>query len=447
MKRFSTHNAFLQKTPEAAWLYRPDLQNLLAALAEPGEEARVVGGAVRDTLLQRPVTDIDIATTATPERVIERAQKHGFRIVPLGVEFGTVLVISRNSRFQVTSLRADIATDGRRAKVAFCRDWSLDAARRDFTVNALYVDKDGRLYDYSGGVDDIKDGHVRFIGEAQTRIKEDYLRILRFFRFYAAFGRGRPDKGAIMAIAALKEGLKQLSAERIWDEFKKLLTVPDPYRSLLWLRSCGVLDIILPESAKWGLDIMPGVIADEQAAIARGETEAADALLRLMALVPPWAERVTSLAKRLRLSGAEKRRLANWAAVKPIAPDIDIAAMKRRLYLAGSFKTDNQDKAAGQAKSGGELAIYAPKLQAVLDNLRLAAAQAYVYHKQEDYQSYSRLLELAQSWEIPQFPLSGGDLAATGLHGAAIGKARRRLEGLWVDSGFSLNKGALLAKL
>jgi len=449
MKRFSTHNAFLQGQSGSKWLYRPDLQNLLAALAGPGDEARVVGGAVRDTLLQRPVTDIDIdiATTATPDQVIERAQRHGFRIVPLGVKFGTVLVIIKNSRFQVTTLRADIATDGRRAKVRFCRDWSLDAARRDFTVNALYVDKNGRLYDYSGGVDDIKSGHVRFIGEAQARIEEDYLRILRFFRFYALLGRGRPDKQAIMAIAALKEGIKQLSRERIWDELKKLLTVPNPHRSLLWLRSCGVLDIILPESAKWGLDIIPGVIADEQPVMAGRAEQEADTLLRLMALIPPLPERIENLAKRLRLSGQEKRRLENWAAAAPIAPDIDIAAMKKRLYLAGRDKTDSKDKAAGRAKSGKQRAIIKPKLQAVLDNLRIARATAYVYHKQEDYQSYSRLLELAQSWEIPQFPLTGFDIAATGLRGAAIGKAWCRLEALWADSGFSLSKNALLAEL
>jgi len=445
MKRFSTHNAFLKGAQGAEWLYQADVQGLLAALAEPGDEARIVGGAVRDTLLQRPVSDIDIAATALPEQVMERAARHGFHAVPLGIEFGTVLLVGKQRRFQVTTLRADMATDGRHARVAFCRDWQQDAARRDFTVNALYVDKNGRLYDYTGGLADLENGIVRFIGDAAERIKEDYLRILRFFRFYALLGRGRPDRQAIMAVAALKEGLGQLAAERIWDELKKLLAAPAPYRSLLWLRSCGALDLILPESSKWGLDILPGLIADEPAAAKGGPATAQpDSMLRLMALIPPQPERVASLAKRLRLSGQEKRRLESWAAGAPIAPAISEAGLRQRLYLAGRGPIAGKRQNSGHSRRGAALP---PGRQAVLDTLRLARAAAAVYRKPEDYQRYTKLLTLAENEEEPRFPLSGADIAAAGLRGAAIGRALQRLEALWLQSGFRLDKQALLARL
>lgn len=423
MKQFSTHNAFLPGNSAGAWLYDPVLQKLLAVLAENGEEARVVGGAVRDTLLGRKVADIDIAVTILPDEVMLRARQNGFHTVPLGVEFGTVIVLFGKRSFHITSLRADIATDGRRAKVRFCRDWRQDAARRDFTVNALYLDREGRLYDYHNGAGDLENGLIRFIGAAEARIKEDYLRILRFFRFYALLGRGRPDREALKAAAALKSGLEKLSAERVWDEFKKLLALPKPYQSLLWLRAGGILNLILPESAKWGIDALPGLEALEE----RGQ--AADALLRLMALIPPRVEAVQALAKRLRLAGHEKRRLMAWAELPPIAANISETELKKRIYFAA-------------CNSRGKVPP-----QAVQDALRIARATALSYGKAADSRKYRQLLRLTETWPAPQFPLSGHDAAAAGLRGAAIGQVLKKLEAEWVESGFALSKQALLEKL
>ncbi len=218
----TTRHAFA----DAAWLNSPALAKVFAAFAKSAAELRVVGGATRNALLGRPISDIDLATPALPEVVTEIATKAGLAVHPTGIEHGTVTVVADGVAFEVTTLRRDVETDGRRAVVAFTDDWREDAMRRDFTINAIYVAPDGTIYDPVGGLADLKDQRVRFIGDANDRIREDYLRILRFFRFTAQYGQGRPDPDGFAACTALKAGLTQLSSERVGAEIMKLLDAP-----------------------------------------------------------------------------------------------------------------------------------------------------------------------------------------------------------------------------
>lgn len=407
---------------EAPWLFENSLQALLAALCDHGDEARIVGGAVRNTLLGEPVSDIDIATTTLPQETAARAQRLGLHAVPTGVDFGTVTVIARGRPYEVTTLRADVATDGRRAKVCFGRDWKTDAERRDFTINALYAERDGTIHDDVGGLRDIKDRVLRFIGNAEERIREDYLRILRFFRFYAWVGKGRPDSEGIRAAARLKEGLASLSAERVWSEMKKLLCAPDPVRSLLWMRQSGVLTVVLPETEKWGIDSLHALVAAEKAL-----SWNPDPLLRLEGMIPPHTDRIKALGSRLKLSKTEKKRLAQWAASTPVLSETTEPEIKKRLYREG------RQPVLDRLRPG----YAAARANAVQDNRALLAAS-----------HYARFDDLACNWQIPVFPVSGQDLVALGLgQGPEIGETLRKLEDLWIQSDFRHDKAALLALL
>ncbi|KXF76709.1 poly(A) polymerase [Paramesorhizobium deserti] len=407
----------------APWLADKHLQSLLNALSSDGEEARIVGGAIRNTLLGQEVSDIDIATTTLPEETMRRATDCGFKAVPTGIEHGTITVVAAGRPFEVTTLRADIDTDGRRAKVAFGRDWKVDAERRDFTINALYAKADGTVVDHVGGLGDIETRTLRFIGDAETRIREDFLRILRFFRFFAWYGSGRPEAQGLKACTRLKDGLTGLSRERIWDELKKLLSAPDPSRSLLWMRQTGVLNIILPESEKWGIDAIHGLVRAEQ-----DLDWEPDALLRLESLIPPDAARMEELGERMRMSNAERARLEAWARAEAPKPNLSDLGLARRIYRGSK--------------------------QAVLDRLRLALAAVRVEAAGGDATAmmdagrYARLLQQAETYEAPRFPLSGGDLIAAGVKkGPEVGRVQRALEDLWIESGFSLDRAALLDKL
>src|SRR5215831_17489485 len=227
------------------WLREGELARILALLDCDGEEARVVGGAVRNALLREPLGDIDVATTALPQEVMRRVEAAGFKAVPTGLEHGTITVVAAGQPFEVTTLREDVETDGRHAKVAFGRDWRRDAERRDFTINALSAARDGTVYDYVGGLADIAARRVRFIGDAATRIAEDYLRILRFFRFHAAYGEGAPDPAGVAACIAGREGLEQLSRERVRMEVIKLLGARHPVPALAVMTEAGLLDQVL----------------------------------------------------------------------------------------------------------------------------------------------------------------------------------------------------------
>ena len=410
------------KRLHADWLAAPALQRWLAALSEDGEAARVVGGAVRNSLLGVPVKDVDVATTRLPDAVVRLAEREGFKPVPTGIEHGTVTVVADGVPYETTTLRADIETDGRHARVAFGRDWRADAERRDFTINALYAEADGAVVDLVGGLPDIEARAVRFIGDADARIVEDYLRILRFFRFHAHYGRGRPDAEGLRAAARHKGGLERLSPERVWSELRRLLEAPDPRITLLWMRQTGVLSAVLPETERWGIDAVAPLIGTEQA-----HGWSPDPMLRLAAMVPPDAERMVALAERLRLSNAEGERLAAWASASPVPPSADEAALARRLYCDGT----------------------AP----VLDRLRLALANARGRAATDDgalmeATSLTRLIAFAEGWDRPAFPLKGRDLLDAGMApGPAVGERLAALEAEWIERGFRGSREEWLARL
>ncbi|MDX8457671.1 CCA tRNA nucleotidyltransferase [Mesorhizobium humile] len=405
----------------ADWLAEKHLQKLLAALKEGGEEARVAGGAVRNALIGQPVADIDIATTTVPEETIRRAEAVGFKTVPTGIEHGTVTVVAGGKPYEVTTLRADIETDGRRAKVIFGRDWKADAERRDFTINALYAEADGTVVDLVGGIADIEARRLRFIGDAEARIREDYLRILRFFRFFAWYGDGRPDAEGLKACARLKDGLARLSAERVWSELKKLLSAADPSRALLWMRQAGVLTAVLPESEKWGIDAIHGLV---KAGKDLGWTT--DPMLRLEAIVPPDAVRMKALGERLRLSNDEADRLRHWALTT--VPD----AKATETELAKKLYYGDRDGYLDRIR----LALAAARTRAVEDNQAMMEAGGF-----------SRLLNFTLKWEKPVFPIKGADLTELGASpGPKLGATLKNLEKEWVGSGFTLERGALLER-
>jgi tRNA nucleotidyltransferase/poly(A) polymerase len=403
------------------WLADRNLQHLLAALSEGGEEARIAGGAIRNALLGAPVADIDIATTTPPEETMRRAKAAGFKPVPTGIEHGTVTVIAGGRPFEVTTLRADVETFGRHARVAFGRDWKADAERRDFTMNALYADADGTILDLVGGLADIESRTLRFIGDPEARIREDFLRILRFFRFFAWYGNGRPDAEGLRACARLKDGVEQLSAERVWSELKKLLSAPDPSRALLWMRQAGVLGMVLPEGDKWGIDAIH--------ALTKAEADlgwAPDPLSRLEAILPPDAARMEELARRLKLSKAEANRLVKWALAEPLPASTTDTALARRLYRGDPRAAEDRLR----------LAFASARARAVDDDNALVEAG-----------NYSRLLRFVEKWERPVFPLNGDDLRGSGLkQGKRIGELLAELESQWIESGFAPGRDALLAR-
>jgi tRNA nucleotidyltransferase/poly(A) polymerase len=331
-------------------------------------------------------------------------------------------VVVQGQPFEVTTLRQDIETDGRHAKVAFGTDWKADAERRDFTINALYVTADGSVIDDVGGLGDIESRTLRFIGDAEQRIREDYLRILRFFRFFAWYGSGRPEAEGLRASARLKDGLAQLSAERVWSELKKLLSAPDPSRALLWMRQAGVLNLILPESEKWGIDAIHGLV--------RTEADLGwqpDPLLRLESIIPPDSVRMEEMGKRLKMSNAERARLEAWARADAVKPELSEQALKKTIYRGSK--------------------------QAVLDRIRLAYAAARADAVGSDDAmiragGFARLLDATEHYDAPVFPVTGSDLLALGIEkGPGLGETLRSLETFWIDSGFSLDRATLLDKL
>ncbi|EJF89209.1 CCA tRNA nucleotidyltransferase [Bartonella tamiae] len=404
------------------WLNDKTVQKVLYCLSKNDEEARIVGGAVRNHLLGHPIKDIDIATTCKPDEIIKRVVQAGFKAISTGYAFGTITVVGSNQAFEVTTLRLDVETDGRHAKVIFGRDWLIDAKRRDFTMNALYVDAHGTLYDSVGGIIDIEKRLLRFIGDPDERIKEDYLRILRFFRFFAWYGQGRPDAEGLKACSRLKEGLASLSSERIWMELKNLLQAPDPSRALLWMRQTGVLTVVLPETDKWGIDSIHALV--ETGAV-NGWKD--DPLLRLEAMVPPDPDRLKMMAKRMRFSNAEKARLIQWSHCLPMKADCSDIALKKIIYRYG--RQSVMDRLA--------LSLSAARARAVNDDQALLEAG-----------HYARLYAIAESFECPLFPVNGEDLIALGYEkGPLLGDALKRLENIWLESGFSLSKEKLINTL
>lgn len=405
-----------------SWFSKPGLMRIFELLNADGGEVRVVGGAVRNALMGLPVGDIDLATTLPPQDVVERAREAGIKAVPTGIEHGTVTLVVDGEGYEVTTLRRDVETDGRHAQVAFGTDWKEDAGRRDLTINALYADASGEVIDLIGGLADIETRTVRFIGDATTRVAEDYLRILRFFRFFAYYGSGRPDADGLRASARAKDKLSTLSAERVWSEMKKLLSADDPSRALLWMRQAGVLTQILPETEKWGIDAIHGLVAAEQALGWKP-----DALLRLASIIPPDVERLAAISSRLRMSKNEAARLEQWAKAPAIDPAMAETALDRLLYR--------------QSPEGVKMRL----------RLALSSARADVSGGEASMQKIARLSTLlarAERFQKPVFPLSGADVLAAGVApGPRVGEILEQLEDKWVEGNFALEREGLLDKL
>lgn len=373
--------------PDAAWRHRPGLDRLLAALDADAGETRFVGGAVRDTLLGLPVADLDLATRLKPELVRDRIREAGLKAVPTGLAHGTITAVLADGPVEVTTLRRDVSTDGRRATVAFSDDWREDAARRDFTINALYADPaNGAVIDYFGGLDDLAAGRVRFIGDPLTRIAEDHLRILRFFRFHARFGKGAPDSQGYDACAARAKDLMALSRERIADELFKILAGDDPAAVIRLMIDREILASVLPEIGPDNARRLDALVAAEAAAAV-----APDRIRRFIALVPADPAAADDIAARLRLSNAIRKRVA--------------------LVLS--------DMPAGTPAAMG----YRIGREAAIDRLLLAGETAGAAS--------------LRNWDKPTLPTSGGALVARGLTaGPAVARALRAIEERWIAEGF-----------
>ena len=374
------------RLPDASWRKRTGMPRLLRTLGAGDGETRFVGGCVRDTLLGLPVSDVDLATRLTPEEVAKRLAKAGIKAVPTGIAHGTITAVIGGAPVEVTTLRRDVATDGRRATVAFTEDWREDAARRDFTINALFADPvSGRVADYFGGVADLKARRVRFIGEPLQRIAEDHLRILRFFRFHARFGTGEPDAAALAACAARANDLMALSRERIADELLKLLGLADPAPTVALMVERGILKPVLPEIRS--ADRLAGLIAAEREA-----GIAPEPVRRLAALLPADPETAAAVAARLRLSKRAARRLVS---------------------------------AAERALDSPEALAYRIGTAEAIDRFLLNGAPPPG-------------LRALEQWKRPRLAVGGGDLIAMGLKaGPVVAATLQAIERDWAAGGFS----------
>jgi poly(A) polymerase len=408
-----------QPTPElpslagADWLTRANTRAVFAALAAKGYAARAVGGAVRNALLGRPVIDVDIATPARPDEVIAAARAAGLAVHPTGMAHGTVTVIAGHVPYEVTTLREDVEAHGRHATVAFTADWAADARRRDFTINALYCSADGEIFDPLGGRADLATRRVRFIGQARERMREDYLRILRFFRLTAEYGEGPPDSEGLAACVAERDGLARLSGERVRQEMLRLLAANRGPQLVRAMQDYGLMGFILPAAPR------PGLL-DRLAAIEAGLGLSADAILRLAVLVVELPEDADRLRERLRLSSEEHARLRQ-AAVR--RPDIGAAAEDRvaraELYTNGA-------------------AAY---------RTRVLVSWARSGHAPED-PAWQHRYAMAERWQPPRFPLGGADVVARGVPpGPRVGELLRALEAWWIAGDFVADETALRAKL
>jgi poly(A) polymerase len=388
------------------WLARA--QPVMRVLADAGYDARVVGGAVRNALMELPVGEVDLATAATPGETIKACEAAGLKCVPTGLAHGTVTVLSDGVGYEVTTLREDVETFGRHAKVAYTVDWAADARRRDFTMNALYCAVDGTVSDPLGGWPDLVARRVRFIGEPAERIREDYLRILRFFRFHAEVGRGPLDAAGLVACVRERHGLATLSAERVRSELIKLLSAADPLTGIRPMFDVGLLSLLLHAAPR------PGLLA--RLVAAEKEVSAPlDAILRLSALAVAVEDDIPALAKRLSLSNAERDSLIvidhNAAALATLTDQ----AARRGLYTVGPRQWQRRVLAAAAVGAG-------PR--------------------------WRGLYLLPQSWQVPHFPLRGTDVLALGMApGPQVGELLARVEAWWIEHDFTADEAALRQRL
>ncbi|TXL69737.1 CCA tRNA nucleotidyltransferase [Vineibacter terrae] len=388
------------------WMSDPRTRRVLDALARDGIGVRFVGGCVRDALLGKDVVDIDLAIDHPPEAAMRALTAAHLKVIPTGIKHGTITAVSGGRPYEITTLRRDVETDGRHAIVAFTDDWRADAARRDFTFNAMFCDASGDLWDFFSGRDDLVAGRVRFVGDAATRIDEDVLRTLRFFRFHAWYGRAPFDADGFAACRAAAGKLRSLSAERVRKELLKLLAADDPAATIEAMAAIGLFSHWLPEHG--GTDLLRRVVANERA------VSVADGLRRLAAIIGPAGD-ATMIGKRLRLSTQESLRLTVMLSAEPV---IDVghgaAAVRRQVYQLGN-------------------ALYVDRLMRASDAGLPAWMQAY---------------RLATTWTAPELPVSGGDVLKAGVPaGRRVGALVAALEGWWIDRDFAPDRAACLAEL
>jgi len=398
----------------AGWLAAPSTQEVMAALQADGHAARVVGGAVRNGLLQLAVKDIDIATTATPLATLEAARKAGFKTFETGIAHGTVTVVAHQTPFEVTTLRRDDEADGRRARVTFTSDWLEDASRRDFTINALYCGADGTVFDPLGqGLDDLSQRRVRFIGNADERIREDYLRILRFFRFTSDYASGPPDETGLAAAIALKDGIAKLSGERRRSELLRILSSARAPEMIVFMQASGILEKTLGCAGNAALLTR---LAEIEGATGRSP----DAMLRLGALALTTPGAASTLRASLKLSSADDDRLSHMAlpdrAFNPATSEFEAKAY---LYRHGS--------------------------EAFCDGVMLAWARSGDAH---DEAGWLNRLELVHRWQAPELPVRGADVLALGVApGPGVGRILSQFEDWWIAAGFPMSPALLAMRL
>ncbi len=404
------------------WMEAESTRAVIKALTSDGGEARFVGGCVRAAVLGRAVRDIDIATVETPERVIALLEKAGIKAVPTGIAHGTVTAVIGEARFEITTLRLDVETDGRHAKVAFTNDWARDAARRDFTINAMFLAPDGQLFDPCRGLADLKVGRVRFVGDAHERIAEDVLRLLRYFRFFAEFDRPPPDAGALIACRDLAGELAKLSGERVRAELMKLLIAPGAAATVEIMAEEGILPHVLPEARAFAR--LAALCAIEDATAAPGA--APDGLRRLACVLDVDGAGAKAVAARLRLSNADADRLTALAGrAEGLGPGADAKAVRRRLYRLGA---DNFRDLALIEWAGAKAA-----------DADLPEAVA---------ESYRAQLATAAGWRPPSLPVGGEDVLALGVDaGPEVGALLDGIEAWWLDQDFRPGREACLDKL
>ncbi len=403
----------VEKITPQSWMTAPETLAVVQALTKEGAEARFVGGCVRDAVLGRAVKDINIATPLVPEEATRLLEAGGLKVVPTGIAHGTVTAVSAHRPFEITTLRRDVETDGRHAKVAFTDDWQADAARRDFTMNALSCRPTGEVYDYFGGLKDLRQGHVRFVGDALERLREDVLRLLRFYRFVAHYGRGQPDAASRAACRMMVDQLPTLSGERLRDETLKLLTAHAPHDVLVLMHNDRVLAAYLPEATD--IARLSRLVTIERRWAER--VRAGDPVRRLAILLrdPDAAEPV---ATRLRFSNKDRDRLVTLRAPVPFTPPLDERAIRRECYRLG------------------------PEL--LIDRALLHWAVG----GNPDNAAIERILDACEAWEPVSLPVRGDDVLALGVPtGEAVGSLLRLIEDWWIERDFKPGREETLIRL
>jgi poly(A) polymerase len=409
-------------TPQP-WMRTPETRAVLDALSAEGAEVRFIGGCVRDAILKRPIRDIDIALAEPPRKVMRLLEAAGIKAIPTGIDHGTVTAVVDKQPFEITTLRVDVETDGRWARVAYTDNWSEDAARRDFTINALSCTPDGCVYDYFNGLQDLSNGLIQFVGDPRDRIREDRLRLLRFFRFYAYFGRPPPDIRALNACREAAPELHALSGERVRVEIFRTLMAPDPADVFLLMRDYGVLHHVLPEAGDVGRLRMVTWL-DSRAV--RMESVRPDPVRRLAALLETDAAGAGSVAERLKMSNAERQRLATLVDPRhPVCPEAGEPAIRRALHRVGADRV--RDLAL--LTWGGKLTITA----------RLP---------QPETRAWIGLLEAADAWTPVAFPLRGRDVMDIGVErGPRIGELLEAVERWWEEGDYRATRQECLRHL